>query len=292
MVLSMTGFGRGKAEDNGREVNIELKTINNRYLDINLRLPRSFTFLEDETRKNIQQVISRGRVEVYIGYKNKGQDQVSVTLNEAIADAYLEAFQALSKKFRIENNPDMATIAGVNDIFTVTEKEDDENALRELLSSALNQALDVLTQMRQKEGTFLMEDVLERSKLINTMVDLIEERSPIVVEDYRKKLEQRLKELLKSTDLDETRFNTEVAFFADRSNITEEIIRLRSHLAQLTQTLKAGGSIGRKLDFIVQELNREANTIGSKSGDITITNQVVEMKSEIEKIREQIQNLE
>lgn len=292
MVLSMTGFGRGKAEDNGREVNIELKTINNRYLDINLRLPRSFTFLEDETRKNIQQVISRGRVEVYIGYKNKGQDQVSVTLNESIADAYLEAFQALSKKFRIENNPDMATIAGVNDIFTVTEKEDDENALRELLSSALNQALDVLTQMRQKEGTFLMEDVLERSKLINTMVDLIEERSPIVVEDYRKKLEQRLKELLKSTDLDETRFNTEVAFFADRSNITEEIIRLRSHLAQLTQTLKAGGSIGRKLDFIVQELNREANTIGSKSGDITITNQVVEMKSEIEKIREQIQNLE
>ena len=292
MVLSMTGFGRGKAEDNGREVNIELKTINNRYLDINLRLPRSFTFLEDETRKNIQQVISRGRVEVYIGYKNKGQDQVSVTLNESIADAYLEAFQALSKKFRIENNSDMATIAGVNDIFTVTEKEDDENALRELLSSALNQALDVLTQMRQKEGTFLMEDVLERSKLINTMVDLIEERSPIVVEDYRKKLEQRLKELLKSTDLDETRFNTEVAFFADRSNITEEIIRLRSHLAQLTQTLKAGGSIGRKLDFIVQELNREANTIGSKSGDITITNQVVEMKSEIEKIREQIQNLE
>lgn len=292
MVLSMTGFGRGKAEDNGREVNIELKTINNRYLDINLRLPRSFTFLEDETRKNIQQVISRGRVEVYIGYKNKGQDQVSVTLNESIADAYLEAFQALSKKFRIENNPDMATIAGVNDIFTVTEKEDDENALRELLSSALNQALDVLTQMRQKEGTFLMEDVLERSKLINTMVDLIEERSPIVVEDYRKKLEQRLKELLKSTDLDETRFNTEVAFFADRSNITEEIIRLRSHLAQLTQTLKAGGSIGRKLDFIVQEMNREANTIGSKSGDITITNQVVEMKSEIEKIREQIQNLE
>lgn len=292
MALSMTGFGRGKAEDDSREIHVELKTINHRYLDINLRMPRSMSALEDEARKRIQQSVSRGRVEVYVGYKNKAQDQITVTVNEPVANAYIKAFRTLADQFDIEDKPGLSVLSGISDIFTVTEQEEDEDALRELLFSALDQALQVLKQMREKEGSFLMEDVSERSIAINRMVDKVEERSPLVVEDYRKKLEQRLKDLLKSTDLDEARFSTEVAYFADRSNITEEIIRLRSHIGQMQHTLKAGGAVGRKLDFIVQEMNREANTIGSKSSDIAITNQVVEIKSEIEKIREQIQNLE
>lgn len=292
MVLSMTGFGRGKAEDDNYEISVEIKTINHRYLDINLRLPRNLSFLEDEARKRIQQSISRGRTEVYVSYKNKSQDQVNVTLNESAVNAYISVFQLLAEKFGIENKVDMSTVAGIDELFTITQQEENEDILRTLLMSALDQSLEVLNQMRRKEGSFLVEDVLEHCTLIAGRVDAVEERSPLLVEDYRKKLEQRIKELLKSTELDEARFNTEVAYFADRSNITEEIIRLRSHLEQLKSTVKAGGPVGRKLDFIVQEMNREANTIGSKSGDITITNHVVEIKSEIEKIREQIQNLE
>lgn len=292
MVLSMTGFGRGKAEDDSREINIELKTINHRYLDINLRMPRSLFFLEDEVRKYIQQAISRGRVEAYIGYNNKANDQITVTVNQSVANAYIDAFKELAALLQTDERPGLAVLSDIDDIFTITEQEEDEESLRCLMFNALDQALQVLIQMRQKEGQYLAEDIWERSKTINDMLDAIEARSPLVVEEYRSKLEQRLKDLLKTTDLDEARFNTEVAYFADRSNITEEIIRLRSHIIQLQQTLKAESPIGRKLDFIVQEMNREANTIGSKSSDVTITNKVVEIKSELEKIREQVQNLE
>jgi uncharacterized protein (TIGR00255 family) len=292
VVLSMTGFGRGKAEDDSREINIELKTINHRYLDINLRMPRSLSFLEDEVRKYIQQAISRGRVEAYIGYNNKANDQITVTVNQSVANAYIDAFKELAALLQTDERPGLAVLSDIDDIFTITEQEEDEESLRCLMFNALDQALQVLIQMRQKEGQYLAEDIWERSKTINDMLDAIEARSPLVVEEYRSKLEQRLKDLLKTTDLDEARFNTEVAYFADRSNITEEIIRLRSHIIQLQQTLKAESPIGRKLDFIVQEMNREANTIGSKSSDVTITNKVVEIKSELEKIREQVQNLE
>jgi len=292
MVLSMTGYGRGKAEDDRREVTVELKTVNHRYLDINVRMPRVMTLLEEDVRKRIQQSLSRGRVEVYVSYKNKAQDQITVTLNMPVAESYHAAFQTLAEKFNIDMKPDLALLTSVSDIFTVTEQEENEEELKELLFKALDEALGIVREMREKEGRFLATDVIERAQLINNMIDAVEKQSPTVVEDYRRKLEQRLKELLKTTELDEARFQTEVAYFADRSNITEEIIRLRSHLSQLRHTLEAGGTIGRKLDFIVQEMNREANTIGSKSSDITITNYVVDIKSEIEKIREQIQNIE
>ena len=290
--MSMTGYGRGKAEDDRREVTVELKTVNHRYLDINVRMPRVMTLLEEDVRKRIQQSLSRGRVEVYVSYKNKAQDQITVTLNMPVAESYHAAFQTLAEKFNIDMKPDLALLTSVSDIFTVTEQEENEEELKELLFKALDEALGIVREMREKEGRFLATDVIERAQLINNMIDAVEKQSPTVVEDYRRKLEQRLKELLKTTELDEARFQTEVAYFADRSNITEEIIRLRSHLSQLRHTLEAGGTIGRKLDFIVQEMNREANTIGSKSSDITITNYVVDIKSEIEKIREQIQNIE
>lgn len=292
MVMSMTGFGRGKAEEDNREITIELKTVNNRYLDINLRMPRSLSTLEEDIRKRIQKKLSRGRVDVYISYINNAEEQITVTLNESAAEAYYSAYFKLAEKFQLDSKPDLALLSNIDDLFTITKPEEDVESLKGMLFSALDQALEIVIDMREKEGGFLAKDIEARSQLIHNMLDSIERRSPNVVEEYRQKLEQRMKELLNSTELDETRFQMEVAYFADRSNITEEIVRIKSHLAQLRQTLKSGGSIGRKLDFIVQELNREANTIGSKSSDITITNYVVDIKSELEKIREQVQNIE
>jgi uncharacterized protein (TIGR00255 family) len=292
MVMSMTGFGTGKAEDNHREITIELKTVNNRYLDINLRMPRSLSSFEEDVRKRIQQKISRGRVEVFIGYQNKGQDQINVTLNEAVAGAYYSAFLALADRFQLDTKPDLAVLSGIEDIFMVTKPEEDEESLKQLIFDALDDALELVTGMREKEGRFLAEDLEARSQIIQGIVDAVEQRSPAVIEEYRQKLQQRMEDLLNNTDLDETRFQMEVAYFAERSSITEEIVRLKSHLTQLRQTLKSGGCIGRKLDFIIQEMNREANTIGSKANDIAITNFVVDIKSEIEKIREQVQNIE
>ncbi|NLU36863.1 MAG: YicC family protein [Clostridiales bacterium] len=292
MVMSMTGFGTGKAEGNNREITIELKTVNNRYLDINLRMPRALSVLEESLRKRIQQKIARGRVEVYISYQNNSQEQVSVSVNEPVAEAYYKALTALAGKFQLDMKPDLGVLADIDDIFIVEKPEEDEELLKELLFSALDEALNAVIKMRKQEGSFLAEDLKQRSLRIENMVKQIEQRSSVVVEEYRQKLEQRLKEMLNNTELDEARFQAEVVYFADRSNITEEIVRIRSHLDQLRQTLESGGSIGRKLDFIVQELNRETNTIGSKSSDVIIANYVVEIKSELEKIREQVQNIE
>ncbi len=292
MVLSMTGFGRAKAEDENIEIEIELKSINHRYLDINLRIPRSLNFLEDSIRRTLQNSVKRGRIELYLNYKNNNPDKTSVSLNESLAQSYIENFSILADRFGLNKNIDLSVLAAIEDIFVVTESEEDTDLLTRLVTDALDQALATLLQMRQKEGSFLVDDILKRTSLINTILDEIESRSLLVVEEYRIKLEARLKELLKTTELDENRFSTEVAYYADRSNITEEIIRLRSHISQLKQTMDKGGSVGRKLDFIIQEMNREINTIGSKSGDVEITNRVVEVKSEIEKIREQIQNIE
>lgn len=292
MVLSMTGFGRAKAEDENIEIEIELKSINHRYLDINLRIPRSLNFLEDSIRRTLQNSVKRGRIELYLNYKNNNPDKTSVSLNESLAQSYIENLSILADRFGLNKNIDLSVLAAIEDIFVVTESEEDTDLLTRLVTDALDQALATLLQMRQKEGSFLVDDILKRTSLINTILDEIESRSLLVVEEYRIKLEARLKELLKTTELDENRFSTEVAYYADRSNITEEIIRLRSHISQLKQTMDKGGSVGRKLDFIIQEMNREINTIGSKSGDVEITNRVVEIKSEIEKIREQIQNIE
>lgn len=292
MIRSMTGFGRGRAENDNREIAIELKTVNHRYLDISLRMPRALSILEDDARRHIQHRLSRGRVEVHVSYKSKAKNGIEVTLNEPAADAYYSAFLNLTERFGLEGKPDLAVMSGMDDIFIISEPEEDENELRRLFFSALDDALQVALDMRCKEGSFLAEDIGARCRVIGDMLSNVEQRSPLVVDEYRYKLEQRLKELLNNTELDEVRFQTEVAYFAERSNITEEIIRLKSHLAQLQKTLSTGGSVGRKLDFIVQEMNREVNTIGSKSSDIEITNHVVNIKSEIEKIREQIQNIE
>jgi len=292
MVMSMTGFGRARIEEDGKEIAIEIKTLNHRYLDISIKTPRNLSFLEEEFRKIIQQNLTRGRVEVYVSSTAPLSNFQKVEINKPLLSSYVASFHELENEYGFKNDVGISTLLGIPDLFVLSEPPQDEEALKVPYLRALQAALDDLKAMREKEGTKLKADLLERLDLITDITRKIEEKAPLVVEEYRKKLRTRLQELLQGTDLDEGRFNTEVAYFADRSNITEEIVRLYSHLEQFKESLNTGNSIGRKLDFLVQEMNREANTIGSKASDLSITNLIVEIKSEIEKIREQIQNIE
>lgn len=292
MATSMTGFGRAKAEQEDMEFIVEVKTLNHRYLDINTRLPKIISFLEEDIRKLVQERLDRGRVDIYVSTSVRAQDSVEVQINEPLMESYISCFYEIAQKYKLKNDVSLSTLVGIQDLFQVVEKEQDEETIRELVLKALSEALDKVEDMRQKEGEKLKEDIKIRCGLIKNMLDDVEARAPLVVDEYRTKLRSRIEELIKTTELDENRFNAEVAYFADRSNITEEIVRLRSHLNQMEEILENEGPIGRKLDFLVQEMNRETNTIGSKANDLIIVNRVVDMKSEIEKIREQVQNIE
>jgi uncharacterized protein (TIGR00255 family) len=292
MAVSMTGFGRASAEIEGIKFTVEVKTLNHRYLDINIRLPRNVSFLEEEIRNMVKTNLTRGRVDVYVSSSIQGGDVTHVELNKSLADSYLACFEELAKTYHLDKNLSISLLAGISDIFIPVEKEQDEEQVRTLLLKATNEAIDAVKEMRRSEGNKMSEDIRKRAELISSMLKAIEERAPMVIDEYRNKLRNRISDLLHSTDLDENRFNAEVLYYAERSNITEEIVRLQSHLEQLKKILDQEDSIGRKLDFLVQEMNREANTIGSKAGDLTIVNLVVDMKSEIEKIREQVQNIE
>lgn len=292
MAMSMTGFGRAIAENEEVKFTVEIKTLNHRYLDINIRLPRNVSFLEEEIRNIVKKNLTRGRVDIYISSNVQGGDVTHVELNKALADSYIQCFNELAESYGLDRDLSVSLFANIPDIFMPVEKEQDEEQIGSLLLKAVSEAMDAVKEMRRSEGERMKKDILNRAELIRTMVEAVEERAPVVVEEYRSKLRSRISELLRSTDLDENRFNAEVLYYADRSSVTEEIVRLKSHLEQLEQILSQDDSIGRKLDFLVQEMNREANTIGSKSGDLTIVNLVVNMKSEIEKIREQVQNIE
>lgn len=293
MVMSMTGFGNSQIECQGREITVEVRTLNHRYLDINIRLPRTIAFVEEDIRKIVQEHISRGRVEVYIDYINTGEPLLEVEPNTPLIELYLKAFEEIEEQYNIKNDITMNSLLNVPDMFLINQRAEDDELIRTLIHKAMDSALCSLKEMRSTEGGKLKEDILMRAHNMKQIVEAIELRAPSVVEEYRDRLQARLEELLSpSSELDENRFNTEVAYFADRSNIDEELTRLYSHIAQLESILSDEGPMGRKLDFLVQEMNREANTIGSKSSDIDITSHVVELKSEIEKIREQIQNIE
>jgi len=292
MVNSMTGYGRGTSEKDGRSFNVEMKSVNNRYLDITIKLPRHINVLEDTIRKYISQKLSRGKVDIYINQECYSKDDISIKLDEQMAEAYYDAFQKIKDKFGVIDDISVALIAKSPDVITVEKNEEDYNVIWEALKPAVDQALDMLIDMRSKEGVKLTKDIVERCDLILGMVEAVERRSPQLVEEYREKISDRIKEYLKDVEIDETRLLNEVAFFADKANITEEIVRMKSHVSQLKATLSGNEPVGRKLDFIVQEMNRETNTIGSKANDLYITNVVVNIKSELEKIREQIQNLE
>ena len=289
---SMTGFGRAEITAEGRTLSVEIKSVNHRYLDINPRMPRLLSFLEDTARKTIKAQLSRGRIDVFFNYQISRDDTKQVEVNMPVVRAYLEAASTIHGDTGIENDITVAKLLTMPETIKVQDAGEDEEALTALLTDTLNAALDMLTGARQKEGESLKMDIADRLTILEDLTQRIEAKEDTVVAEYKEKLKSRLAELIEATELEESRFNTEVAFFADKCNITEEVVRLKTHLAAFKADLEKKGQLGRQFDFLVQEINREFNTIGSKSSDITITNHVLTAKAELEKIREQIQNIE
>lgn len=292
MVRSMTGFGKASASADGISVTVEIKSVNHRYFEFASRLPRAYMFLDEKLKSFCQQKISRGKVEASVIIEESGKDIPEIEINRGYTEAYISALKALSKEYGIKNDIKLSSIVSNPEIFTVRKKAlPDETVLRIVLE-AVDSAIESFVAMRSAEGERLYNDVRSRAENITEKVSFIESRSPETVKAYRERLEQKIKELLADASVDEQRLLTETALFADKVAVDEETVRLRSHIKQLLGLIESDEPVGRKLDFIVQEMNREANTIGSKAQDIEIAHTVVDIKSEIEKIREQIQNIE
>lgn len=293
MAISMTGFGRGEYKDDNYNFLIECKTINHKYSDINIRLPRKVSFLEEKSRNLVKDYVKRGRVDLYIKLDVLASEDVNLKFDEQLANQYVQILRQMKDKFDLLDDISVMNVAKFSDIIKPQEKEEDEELLWSMLKRALEIALTNLKQMRIEEGQKLSEDVIMRCDLLKNYIEEIEKYSYNVVIDYKEKLNNRISEILENPSIiDENRLAQEVAIYADKSSITEEIVRFKSHIEQLKNTIIKNESIGRKIDFLIQEMNRETNTIGSKSSDLNITNLVVEVKSELEKIREQIQNIE
>ena len=292
MIRSMTGYGSAKGTVDGLEFTIELKSVNNRFLDTSVRLPRSFLFAEDMIKSGVQKHITRGKVDVFVTMENTGSGEMQVKINENLAKGYIEAVRSLAEQYGLPNDLTALSVSRFPDVLSVEKRELDAAAISEGLSAILENALQDFDRMRLREGEKLRDDVLSRLKTIDKLVALIEKNAPQTVEEYRRRLELKMAEVLGTAGIDENRILSEAAIFADRVAVDEETVRLRSHMAQLDGMIRGESPIGRKIDFLVQEFNREANTIGSKCQNMQISYVVVELKSEIEKIREQIQNIE
>jgi uncharacterized protein (TIGR00255 family) len=288
----MTGFGRGEYREEGKEFTVEIKTVNHRYSDVFIRMPRVIGFLEDRVRDRVGKAVSRGKIDVFITYNDYSEDSKTVNVDEALAKSYVSAVQTLKDKYGLADDVSVSLIARFPDVLKVEQTEQDEDKIWSMLRAAVDNALDSLIKMREHEGAGLKTDLLARASYIEGILVDIKGRAPEIVKDYRQKLQQRIKDLLDQQNIDENRLAMEVAIFADRSCIDEETVRLASHLGQLRETLDIDQPVGRKLDFLIQEMNREINTIGSKANDLSITKNVLEIKSEIEKLREQVQNIE
>ena len=294
MVKSMTGYGRARETRNGRDITVEVRSVNNRYLDCTVKMPRSFIFAEDAIKALVQKYASRGKVDVFITVESQGADETVVAVNEPLAKHYIDALSRLRQLGGdvLGGEISVSELARLPDVLTVTKGEADLETISADLCAVLGQALAAYTAMRETEGRKLAEDIQRRLDTIGAITRLIEERSPQTVAEYRQKLMARMQEVLQSASIDESRILTEAAIFADKVAVDEETVRLRSHLSQLREMLQSGVPVGRKLDFLIQEINRESNTIGSKCSDLQIARDVVELKAEIEKIREQVQNIE
>lgn len=288
---SMTGYGRCRLERDGREMTVELKSVNHRFLDIAVRMPRNLGFLEDVIRKELSTRINRGHVDVFVTYANTRDDARVVNVDVPLLSAYKEAIDTIGHVTHAREDMSVSQYARLPDVLTVSEREEDREAVEMLIREVLGEAMNELCQMRSREGERLRADVLDKITTLQTLRDAIAQRAPSVVEDYRDKLQARLSQLI-SGQLDEQRLAQEVALFADRAAIDEELVRLKSHFAQIAALCDAQEAVGRRLDFLVQELNREVNTIGSKASDLQIAQNVVSAKAEIEKLREQVQNIE
>ncbi|MBQ9393361.1 MAG: YicC family protein [Oscillospiraceae bacterium] len=292
MIRSMTGYGRARRTINGRDVTVEVRSVNNRYLDCTVKMPRAYVFAEDGVKALVQKTVSRGKVDVFITIDSTGADATAVTVNEPLARSYAQALGRLQEMLGLHEEISAVTLAKFPDVLTVTRAEEDLESVAADIAAVTAEALTSYNDMRAVEGEKLAEDILGRLNTIEATVGKVEERSPQTVAAYRERLENKMREVLQSTAIDEGRILTEAAIFADKIAVDEETVRLRSHIAQLRSMLHGSEPVGRKLDFLIQEVNRECNTIGSKCNDLAIAQDVVNMKAEVEKIREQVQNVE
>jgi conserved hypothetical protein TIGR00255 len=292
MIKSMTGYGSAKGTVEGLQITVELKSVNNRYLDASVRMPRSFLFAEDAVKSAVQRHISRGKVDVFVSVDSTDAGDMTVKVNEALLHGYLEALQHIAEEYDLPNDASALAVSRFPDVLTVEKKDLDAEAITAGILQIAEQALGDFDTMRIREGEKLRDDVLTRLRTIDALVGTVEKESPKTVADYRARLEAKMAEVLGSAGIDENRILAEAAIFADHIAVDEETVRLRSHMSQLRTMLDGSSPIGRKIDFLIQEFNREANTIGSKCQNSDIAHTVVDLKSEIEKIREQIQNIE
>jgi len=292
LIKSMTGYGRAVETVNGREFTVELRSVNNRYLDCSVRLPRILSFGEDAVKQAVKNAISRGKVDVFISVRSEGGDEVQVTLNKAVLESYIAAMRQMVTEYGVRDDISVANLSRLPEVFSLEKPQVDEEQLLADMMGVLDKALEGYNAMRVTEGEALDKDLRSRGETILQLVSQIEKGNAQTVIDYRTRLENKLKEVLANTALDESRILTEAAIFADKVAVDEETVRLRSHLQQMNDMLTAGGAVGRKLDFLLQEMNREANTIGSKCTDVNLARMVVDIKAELEKIREQTQNIE
>ena len=292
MIKSMTGFGRCEIAENNRKFTVEMKSVNHRYLDVNIKMPKKLNYFESAIRTELKNYISRGTVDVFITYEDYTENNASIRYNRELAAEYMKYLRQMQEDFGLDDDIRVSALSRYPEVFTMEEQNTDEEELWKELQKAVRGAAEGFVQTRITEGEHLRDDLIEKLDGMLKMVDFISERSPQIVQEYRQKLEEKVKDLLGDAQVDENRLLTEVTIFADKVCVDEELVRLRSHIETTKKTLQEGGSIGRKLDFIAQEMNREANTTLSKSGDLEITNCAIELKTEIEKVREQIQNIE
>ncbi|MCQ2455319.1 MAG: YicC family protein [Clostridia bacterium] len=288
----MTGFGRAKKSFNGFDVTVEIKSVNHRYFEFSSRVPRVYMFLDEKLKSCLQERISRGKVEAAVSIEDTSGNSLSLQVNKDYADAYICALRELGKQYHLKDDLKLSSLVSNSEILIPKRNEIDEKELTDAVLETAKEALDVFVDMRAAEGNRLVADVTSRANTILDKVSFVEKRSPETVKEYREKIEQKIKELIGDVQIDEQRILTETAIFADKIAVAEETVRLRSHIKEMFALFENGGAIGRKIDFIVQEMNREANTIGSKASDMEIAKTVVDIKAEIEKIREQIQNIE
>ncbi len=292
MIKSMTGFGRCEITENNRKFTVEMKSVNHRYLDVSIKMPKKLNFFESAIRAELKNYISRGKVDLFITYEDYTENNASIRYNRELAAEYMKYLRQMQEDFGLDDDIRVSTLSRYPEVFSMEEQNIDEEELWKELQKAIKGAAEGFVRTRIAEGEHLKEDLIEKLDGMLKLVDFISERSPQIVQEYRQKLEDKVRDLLGDVQVDESRLLTEVTIFADKVCVDEELVRLRSHIETTKKTLQEGGSIGRKLDFIAQEMNREANTALSKSNDLEISNCAIELKTEIEKVREQIQNIE
>ena len=292
MLKSMTGFGRCEMATDEYKISVEMKAVNHRYLDLSIKMPKKFNYFEAAIRAQLKKCIQRGKVDVFISYEDYTDEKMSLKYNRSLAGEYMDYFRQMADELGIPNDATVMRLARCPEVFTMEQAPEDEEHMWQILEKAIGEAAEKFVETRTREGENLKQDLLGKLDYMVTLVDQIEERSPKIVEEYRAKLEDKVKELLEGSSVDEGRIAAEVVIFADKICTDEETVRLRSHIEATRKELTAGGSVGRKLDFIAQEMNREANTILSKANDLEVSDCAIALKTEIEKVREQIQNIE